>query len=101
LLIPQGSRLLELDEIRSRVSGFDPKSLVYPWKHDDPDIDELSACALNLVNRLQKQGKSRSEIFAALWSLVDSGPPPPYPAKDPIPHLNEPWYCCAEPAAHV
>ena len=33
LLIPAGSRLLELDEIRRGVGDFDEAALVYPWKH--------------------------------------------------------------------
>src|SRR5216684_4459117 len=32
LLIPEGSRLLELDEVRGLVGPFDAQSLVYPWK---------------------------------------------------------------------
>ena len=35
LLIPEGSRLLELDEVRRGVAPFDAKSLVYPWKNED------------------------------------------------------------------
>ncbi len=35
LLIPAGSRLLELDEIRRGVGDFDEAALVYPWKHAD------------------------------------------------------------------
>ena len=30
LLIPEGSRLLELDEVRRNVGPFDPESLFYP-----------------------------------------------------------------------
>src|ERR1700674_724846 len=33
LLIPEGSRLLELEEMRRIVGTFDPQSLVYPWEH--------------------------------------------------------------------
>ena len=33
LLIPAGSRLLELAEVREMVGPFDPTALVYPWQH--------------------------------------------------------------------
>ena len=42
LLIPEGSRMLELEEIRSAIGPFDPQSLVYPWKNADPRVDALS-----------------------------------------------------------
>src|SRR5271170_4432965 len=42
LLIPLGSRLLELPEVKSFVGPFDPQSLVHPWRHDDPRMDALS-----------------------------------------------------------
>ncbi len=41
LLIPAGSRLLELEEIRRGVGEFDEAALVYPWKHADPRVDRL------------------------------------------------------------
>src|SRR5271170_4963653 len=42
LLIPAGSRLLELREVQRFVGPFDPQSLVHPWRHDDPRMDALS-----------------------------------------------------------
>ena len=35
LLIPEGSRLLELEETREMVGAFDAESLVYPWRNAD------------------------------------------------------------------
>jgi hypothetical protein len=99
LLITSGSRLLELDEVRSVIGPFDSKALVYPWKHPDPDMDALAEHAFKLV---QKQTTSRAEIFAALWRLVQDEPLPEGFLSRPraaIPHLDEPWYCCAEPTA--
>src|SRR3989440_750018 len=42
LLIPEGSRMLELDDIRSNVGPFDAESLVYPWSSADIRLDALS-----------------------------------------------------------
>src|ERR1700675_1807719 len=42
LLIPEGSRLLELEDVRGTVGGFDAESLVYPWRNADARVDALS-----------------------------------------------------------
>jgi len=39
LLIPAGSRLLELQEVRDLVGGFDDALLSYRWRHPDPRVD--------------------------------------------------------------
>ena len=35
LLIPQGSRMLELEDVRAVIAPFDSQSLTYPWRHTD------------------------------------------------------------------
>jgi hypothetical protein len=50
------------------------------------------------VSRRQDQNKSRAEIFGELWELVLRAPAPVLAPQDAVPHLDEPWYCCAEPA---
>jgi radical SAM superfamily enzyme YgiQ (UPF0313 family) len=100
LLITSGSRLLELEDVRSVVGPFDSKALVYPWKHPDPEMDVLAERVFELVQQHQKQGHSRAEIFAAIWRLVQDQPlPKDFHLMPPaaIPYLDEPWYCCAEP----
>jgi radical SAM superfamily enzyme YgiQ (UPF0313 family) len=97
LLITSGSRLLELEDVRDVIGPFDSKALVYPWKHPDPEIDALAEEVFKLV---QKQNASRADIFAALWQLVQDEPLPEGFLARPrhaVPHLDEPWYCCAEP----
>jgi radical SAM superfamily enzyme YgiQ (UPF0313 family) len=42
LLIPPGSRLLELSEIRALVGPLDEAALVYPWSNSDSRIHERS-----------------------------------------------------------
>jgi radical SAM superfamily enzyme YgiQ (UPF0313 family) len=41
LLIPQASRMLELEDVRARIQRFDPRSLTYIWTHVDPRVDAL------------------------------------------------------------
>ena len=106
LLIPAGSRLLELEEVRQLVGPFDAERLCYPWSHPDPRVDQLYADVLHAVNQLHE---SRSAAFANVWSVAchaietDSPCARKETGKDlcrstgAIPHINEPWYCCAEP----
>jgi radical SAM superfamily enzyme YgiQ (UPF0313 family) len=96
LLIPAGSRLLELDDIQRVMTGFDKAALLYRWKHDDPSVDVLAHEALRAVHRGQKRNASRSEIFGDLWALA-FGEEMPHEevrtSRSAVPYLEEPWYC--------
>ena len=96
LLIPAGSRLLELPEVQRIVGPFDPEALCYPWQHEDPRVDRLARA---LLARVQKD-EPRAEFFAAAWQMATEhvSSPPPLPAtrrgqRAFVPHLTEPWYC--------
>jgi len=39
--VPEGSRLLLLDEMRRHIGGFDPATLTHVWRHPDPRVDAL------------------------------------------------------------
>src|ERR1019366_4649431 len=41
LLVPAGSRLLELPEARAAIGEFDEGALSYRWVHPDPRVDKL------------------------------------------------------------
>ena len=99
LLVTAGSRLLEIAELRGFLSEFDPRALVYPWTHPDPETDRLAENAFRLVSAEQEKGRTREEIFAALWRLAYQAEPPLRDGSNhTVPCLDEPWYCCAEPA---
>jgi radical SAM superfamily enzyme YgiQ (UPF0313 family) len=101
LLVMQNSRLLELPDIQAVIGPFDEKALVYPWKHRTRDVDTLANLVFQLVSRRQAENKTRAEIFSEIWELVLHTPAPTFPPQAPVPHLDEPWYCCAEPAPLV
>src|SRR5262249_43969205 len=61
LLIPQGSRMLELDDVRARISHFDPRSLTSIWRHEDPRVDVLQQQVEQLVG--QRLTAPRGDIF--------------------------------------
>ena len=101
LLITQKSRLLDLPDIQALVGPFDEKALVYPWRHANRDVDTLANLVFQLVSRRQAENKTRAEIFGEIWELVLHTPAPTLRPQPPVPHLDEPWYCCAEPAPQV
>lgn len=97
LLLPAGSLLLELDDVKRVVTGFDAPALLHRWKHEDPEMDRLAAAALRLVAELQKKRCGRDEIFAELWRLAagDVALPQNFDLvpRAAIPYMDEPWYC--------
>jgi radical SAM superfamily enzyme YgiQ (UPF0313 family) len=102
LLIPAGSKLLELPDMQDVIGGFDETALTYRWQHPDVRVDRLCDDALQLVQSGEAEGASRAEIFSRLWAAahkVAAHATPPLPAptqappRGPIPYLSEPWYC--------
>lgn len=100
LLVPAGSRLLELDEIVRLVEPFDEEALVHPWRHPDPSVDELQRTIEARVRESGARHESRSRAFASICALAcgdgeSSGSPDGAleEARAPVPYLTEPWYC--------
>ncbi len=103
LLIPEGSRMLELEEVHRLVGSFDPQSLAYPWKNADPRLDTLSETIQEIAAAAERQKESRPATFDRIWKAAHAaaGWPAPQikisPSQARVPFLSEPWYCCAEP----
>ena len=49
LLVPPGSLLLELPEMREHLLGYDPEGFSHLWQHPDPVMDALHADIAALV----------------------------------------------------
>jgi len=113
LLITNNSRLLELPDIRSVITEFDPASLTWPWRHSDPRVDALQQQVMRRVGNNPRA--SRGEIFEAIRRLSEgteagdasthvarsrseSSPHLPLSPQRAVPVLSENWYCCAEPS---
>jgi radical SAM superfamily enzyme YgiQ (UPF0313 family) len=99
LLIPAGSKLLELAEVQELVRPFDKTALVYPWSHPDPRLDELYEQIFRLVKANQKSGESRRIHFERVWqAAVDWLSPEEVPVRSgvladvAVPTLSESWY---------
>ena len=93
LLVTAGSRLLELEDVRQHVGPFDAKALVYPWKHSDPEVDQLSEQLQDIVASSEKLKRGRADTFGRMWKVVNSIEQPVLPSRATVPYLNEPWYC--------
>ena len=105
LLVPRGSRLLELNEMRECLGQFDPAALSYRWAPLDRRVDRLQGGVRRIVEQGEADGLSRRAIFERIWLLAHevsgvstsfslfwkAGP------EARLPRLSEPWYCCAEP----
>jgi len=104
LLIPEGSRILELTEINQFLGDFDSEKLSYRWKPADTRVDELQSKVYEAIQFGVSEGASRRSIFEQVWILAhnaceQSAPalPPERAESIPVPAMSEPWYCCAEP----
>ena len=101
LLIPAGSRLLELEDVQRLVAPFDPAALVYPWRNPDPRVDVLCEQIQEIVAADEKRKRSRKAIFENVWQAAHKAAgveiafaaQPPLLPRAAIPYLNEPWYC--------
>ena len=104
LLIPEGSRILELKDINRFLGDFDAEKLSYNWKPSDPLADELQSEVNKAIQLGVSEGASRRAIFEKVWILAHNAFNKLAPALPPervestnLPTMSEPWYCCAEP----
>lgn len=102
LLIPGGSRLLDLPDAGAIIGDFDPAALAYPWTHEDPRVDALQREVAAIVGR--GLSADRRAVFEQVWehALEYAGrrtvQTPACESRSgsrrpPVPYLNEPWYC--------
>ncbi len=102
LLIPAGSRLLELADLRSVIGPFDSAALAYPWKHPDSRVDALAEEIQDIVGASEKLKRTRAATFERIWdsavrvadnALASNRDLPVLVSRAAVPYLNEPWYC--------
>jgi radical SAM superfamily enzyme YgiQ (UPF0313 family) len=96
LLLPEGSLLLQLPEIRAMIEPFDARGLCYRWQNGDGKLDALCASIQETIKREERHRRSRWEIFRKIWELAQAGEFPvdaPMVSRATIPYLTEPWYC--------
>ena len=96
LLVPRGSRLLELEDRDAWLEDWDEAGLSYRWRALDPEADALAERVQRAVAAGSKEGASRREIFGELAALAGVGGarlPPAAMPRATVPFLDEPWFC--------
>ncbi|PHR10104.1 MAG: radical SAM protein [Sulfitobacter sp.] len=105
LLIPNKSRVLELESIQKVIEPFDDENLCYPWQHPDPRVDKLQVFIEEIVEKACAEDTPRLKVFEKIWEATQHAIGNSDPvildlsqqSENSLPILSEPWYCCAEP----
>jgi hypothetical protein len=115
LLVPPGSLLLQLDELRACLGPLDEERLSYRWTHPDPRMDALERAVFACVEQATRDEEAPALTFArvarlaeaaahaprelagALSMIAAADPVTPRPtgrARPPLPpRLSESWFC--------
>ena len=106
LLIPQGSLMLQLDEVASVVGGYDADLLSYRWVSTDPRADVLQQRLAVLAEAGAQSGRDTVSILLDMWeeacrtaTLDPAEAQPTGTVTRGRPRLSESWFCCAEPTS--
>jgi radical SAM superfamily enzyme YgiQ (UPF0313 family) len=105
LLVPPGSWLLDLPELREHLGELEEERLAYAWEHPDPAMDRLHRAVSDRVEAAASDGADPLETFYGVRELAYEAAGRPAPSRrwrDPgelprAPRLTESWFCCAEP----
>ncbi len=105
LLLPPGSALLAEPAERPWLGALVANELGHRWTHPDPAMDTLHAAVSARVEEATLAGEDAAETFAAVRALAYRAAGRAEPARASneqapafVPHLTEPWFCCAEPS---
>jgi radical SAM superfamily enzyme YgiQ (UPF0313 family) len=100
LLVPPGSLLLELPEMRQHLDGLVPGGFHYRWTHPDPRVERLAEEVAGVVAAGAERNEDAALTFDRVRSLAAAaaGVPAPAPVGLPArrarpPRLTEPWFC--------
>jgi hypothetical protein len=95
LLLPEGSLLLEREDIQPHLRGYDAAALSHRWRAADPAVDDLQARLAALVEGAATSGEAPLETFARVREAAGAGDPGQLGAGsvEGRPRLTEPWFC--------
>ena len=102
LLVPEGSLLLEREDLREHLGPYEPERLSYPWRSADPAADRLQSRLSALVEQSAAAREATGVTFARIRAAVREatgaagGPEPeaiPMGSTEGRPRLTEPWFC--------
>ena len=102
LLVPEGSLLLEREDLREHLGPYQAPRLSYPWRSADPAADRLQCRLSALVEQSAAGHEAMGLTFARIRAAVreatgeTGGPEPeaiPIGSTEGRPRLTEPWFC--------
>ena len=100
LLVPPGSHLLELPELRRHLGDKVPGGFHHRWTHPDPRVDRLAEEVAAVVAAAAERGEDAPATFDRVRALAAAAAgvaaPPPLalaPDRRRPPRLTEPWFC--------
>ena len=102
LLVPEGSLLLEREDLREHLGPYEAERLSYPWRSADPAADRLQGRLSALVQQSAAAREAPGLTFARIRAAVREAigesnvPEPeaiPMGSTEGRPRLTEPWFC--------
>ncbi|HEX3833665.1 MAG TPA: CUAEP/CCAEP-tail radical SAM protein [Solirubrobacteraceae bacterium] len=102
LLVPEGSLLLEREDLREHLGPYEPERLSYPWRSADPAADRLQGRLSALVQQSAAAQEAPGLTFARIRAAAREAtgesnvPRPeaiPMGSTEGRPRLTEPWFC--------
>jgi hypothetical protein len=96
LLVPEGSRLIAVEEMRRHLGAFDRSTLTYRWSHPDPRVEALYR---DVWATVAASAATRAQLFAEISRLAHdraglvARDNRPARHRATVPYLDEPWYC--------
>jgi len=63
LLVPPGSFLLRVPEMRAQLGDLDASRLTYTWTHPEPEMDELQRAVAAIAADAARNGRDAAETF--------------------------------------
>src|SRR2546421_2753087 len=111
LLVPEGSLLLEREDLREHLGTYDAERLSYPWRSADPAADQLQGRLSALVEQSMAAQEPIGPVFSRVRAAVRDAAGKTREgvreceaitmgSTEGRPRLTEPWFCCAEPTEH-
>ena len=100
LLVPPGSLLLDLPDMRPYLGGLVPGGFHYRWTHPDPRVDRLAGEVAAMVAIAAEHDEDAGLTFNRVRALAaaTAGAPAPMAVvfatgRARPPRLTEPWFC--------
>ena len=100
LLVPEGSLLLDREDLREHLGPYEPERLSHPWRSADPETDRLQGRLSALVEQSLAAREPADVTFSRIRSVAREAAGAagdddaiPMGSTEGRPRLTEPWFC--------